>query len=150
MTRPVLLETSARGRRQVLALGALALLLGCQTSLPTAPSELTTGVVVYEHADYQGASAHVTSDIRNLEDVKGPCVKVEGSGETSSTTNLWGDCISSIRLAPGWRATLYRDDGFDGDRLDVTQDLPNLERVAGSCSKGGFNDCVSSIRLIRP
>ena len=137
-----------RARRQLLFLTGLALFAGCETTLPTAPAELTSGIVIYEHVNYMGAAAHVTDDIRNLEDVWGPCVK--SGSDPGSTKNVWGDCISSIRVAPGWRATIYRDDGYDGDRLNVTQDLPNLQLVPGDCSKGGFNDCVSSIRVIRP
>lgn len=135
-----------RKHRQAFVLAGLTLFAGCEKSLPTAPAELTSGIVIYEHSNYMGASAHVTEDIKNLEDVQGPCIKSESNG----TRNVWGDCISSIRVAPGWRATIYRDDGYDGDRLDVTQDVPNLQLVSGDCSKGGFNDCVSSIRVIRP
>jgi hypothetical protein len=114
-------------------------------SLPTAPSELTTGIVIYEHADFTGESALITEDVKNLEDFKGPCIK----GSDDSEEESWTDCISSIRVAPGWRATLYRDDGFQSDSLLVTMDTANLARVAGRCPKGGFNDCVSSIRLRR-
>jgi len=139
--------------RQAFVLAGVTLFAGCQGSLPTAPAELTSGIVIFEDSNYMGASAHVTEDIKNLEDFKGPCIKTETSGGTptvSSTKEVWGDCISSIRVAPGWRATVYRDDGYDGDRLDVTGDIPNLQLVSGDCSKGGFNDCISSIRLIRP
>jgi hypothetical protein len=52
--------------RQALAIGALVLLLGCQESLPLVPSELTTGIVVYEHSNYLGDSAHITADIKHL------------------------------------------------------------------------------------
>ena len=136
--------------RQAFVLAGLTLLASCQKSLPTAPAELTSGIIIFEHANYLGESAHVTEDLKNLEDVKGPCAKTETSGNVSTTTYLWGDCISSVKVAPGWRATLYRDDGYSGDRFDVTGDVPNLQLVSGDCSKGGFNDCVSSIRLIRP
>ncbi|MEO5898457.1 MAG: hypothetical protein ABIS06_22430 [Vicinamibacterales bacterium] len=136
--------------RQALVLVSVTLFVGCQKSLPTAPGELASGIVIFEHANYLGASAHVTDDIKNLEDVKGPCIKLESAGSTTTSKDVWGDCISSIRVAPGWRATIYRDDGYSGDRLDVTADVPNLQLVAGDCSKGGFNDCISSIRLIRP
>ena len=138
--------------RQAFVLASVALFAGCQSSLPTAPAELTSGIVIFEHSNYMGASAHVTEDLKNLEDFKGPCIKTDSSGPpgTSTSKEVWGDCISSIRVAPGWRATVYRDDGYDGDRLDVTSDIPNLQLVSGDCSKGGFNDCISSIRLIRP
>jgi predicted small secreted protein len=42
----------------------LAALSGCGMTLPGAPSDLTTGIVVYEHANYLGQSAHITKDIR--------------------------------------------------------------------------------------
>jgi hypothetical protein len=133
------------------SIAALLLVLGCQKSLPTAPSELTGGVVVYEHADYLGKSAHITEDTKDLKDFKGPCVEFESDGAGSGTTkDVWNDCISSIRVAPGWRAVLYRDDDFDGDQLQLTEDTPNLQRAGGDCSKGGFNDCATSIRLFRP
>jgi hypothetical protein len=140
-----------RKLRQAFVLAALTLFAGCQKSLPTTPADLSSGIVIFEHANYMGASAHVTEDVKNLEDVKGPCIKTESSGTgATSSKDVWGDCISSIRVASGWRATIYRDDGYSGDRLDVTADVPNLQLVSGDCSKGGFNDCVSSIRLIRP
>jgi hypothetical protein len=127
-------------------------LLACQKSLPTAPSELTTGITIYQHADYLGESAHVTQDIKDLKDFKGPCERIGYSGVVGSPVDShdeWDDCISSIRVSPGWRATVYRDDDFDGDRLEVTGDIPNLQLVSGKCDKGGFNDCVTSIRVFR-
>ena len=127
-------------------------MLACQKSLPTAPSELTTGITIYQHADYLGESAHVTQDITDLKDFKGPCERFVGSSIPGGgdTNHEWDDCISSVRVSPGWRATLYRDDEFDGDRLEVNGDIPSLQIVSGRCDKGGFNDCVSSIRVFRP
>jgi hypothetical protein len=95
-------------------------------------------------------SAHVTQDIKDLKDFKGPCERIEYSGVPGSpveTHHEWDDCISSVRVSPGWRATLYRDDEFHGDRLEVTSDTPSLQLVPGKCDKGGFNDCVTSIRV---
>ena len=136
----------------VAIVGFVLPLLACQKSLPTAPSELKTGITIYQHADYLGESAHVTADIKDLKDFKGPCERfvsstIPGGAETHYE---WDDCISSVRVSPGWRATLYRDDEFDGDRLEVTCDIPNLQLVPGKCDKGGFNDCVTSIRVFRP
>jgi hypothetical protein len=138
--------------RQLVAIGCVVLpLMGCQKSLPTAPSDLMTGITVYEHANYLGQSAHITQDIRDLKDFKGPCVEVDSTATGSSQTkDVWNDCISSIRVARGWRATLYRDDDFKDDRLDVMEDIPNLQLAAGDCSKGGFNDCATSIRVFAP
>ena len=129
---------------------AVLLAVACQKSLPGAPSELTTGITVYEHANFAGASAHIEADVNNLEDFKGPCEHTTYSGDgTSQTERNWGDCISSIRVAPGWRATIYRDDSFKGQSVETTADLPNLQLVAGSCDKDGLNDCISSIRVRR-
>jgi hypothetical protein len=56
------------------------------------------------------------------------------------------DCISSVRVTPGWRATLYRDDDFTGDHLDI-----NLQLVAGRCDHQGiqrlhnFNPAISTL-----
>lgn len=107
--------------------------------------------MIYEHANYEGESAQVTDDIRDLKDYKGPCVNSYDSTPYGSTVQRdWNDCISSIRLAPGWRATLYRDDDFDGDQLDLTADVPNLQLTPGDCSHDGFNDCSTSIRVFGP
>ena len=49
-----------------MALPMLVCLTGCRKSLPTAPSELSTGIVVYEHMTFEGESAHITRDISDL------------------------------------------------------------------------------------
>lgn len=121
----------------------LAVLAGCEMTLPVAPSELTTGIVVYEHANYLGQSAHITTDIRDLRSIdRGPCQQEESSD--------WSDCISSVRVAPGVRATLYRDPSFRGESLEISSDIPNLQLEKGSCPHEGLNDCVTSIRIMRP
>ena len=81
--------------------------IGCEKSLPTAPSELTTGVTLYEHANFEGESAHLTSDVRDLKDFKGPCAHQSTDSSGSSTTYDWDDCASSLRVAPGWRAQIF-------------------------------------------
>ena len=69
---------------------------------------------------------------------------------TQHKDTAWGgDCISSIRVAAGWHATIYKDDSFRGQSVETTSDLPNLQVVAGSCHDDGLNDCVSSIRVRR-
>ncbi|HET9371336.1 MAG TPA: hypothetical protein VFO19_13850 [Vicinamibacterales bacterium] len=124
-----------------------ALTYGCDdNTLPTAPTDLTEGVVIYEHANFMGRSAHLTSDVRNLRDFDGPCAH----GDGDDVAEVWDDCASSIRVAPGWRAILYVDDDFDGQQLTVTTDVENLVFSPGTCDKGGFNDCTTSIRVTRP
>jgi hypothetical protein len=91
----------------------------------------------------------VVRDIKNLKDFKGPCLKFESGGGAPvppSTTDSWADCITSVRVSSGWRATFYGDEDFKGMRLEVTADLPNLRFVPG----GDFNDGVSSIRILPP
>ena len=126
---------------------AQVLALGCQESLPTAPSTLETGITVYEHADFLGKSAHITSDISDLRDFDGPCEHTSADQYGVSTSHDWNDCISSVRVAPGWRATIYKDTGYRDDSLEMTGDVPNLQAVLGDCPKGGLNDCVSSVRV---
>jgi hypothetical protein len=125
------------------AVAILTVLPGCELTLPSAPSDLTTGIVVYEHANYLGQSAHITEDIDDLKEIdRGPCETEDGSD--------WNDCISSVRVAPGARATLYREPNFKGESLEVSADIANLQLVEGSCSHDGLNDCVTSIRIGRP
>jgi hypothetical protein len=59
----------------------------------------------------------------------------------------WNDCVSSVKVAPGWRATLYRGTNFDDDALEIDGDVPNLQLVNHDCPKDGLNDCVSSVRV---
>jgi hypothetical protein len=129
-----------RSRRPTLALLGALLLAACQQSLPTAPSELTSGIVVYEHVDYRGKSAHVTHNLADLEQTDGPCV-IAGSSDAAQS---WDDCISSVRVAPGWRAALYGDTDYRGLQLEATGDLPDLTHVPDGRD---LNDGVSSIRI---
>jgi Peptidase inhibitor family I36 len=127
---------------------ALALILGdaCRDKLPAAPSELTEGIVIYQDANFLGKAAYVTSDIRNLKDVDGPCTQSDGDTDTHS----WDDCVSSVRVAPGWRATLYEDPNFKGWAADVGEEnAANYQLVRGPCTRDTFNDCASSIRVFR-
>ena len=138
--------------RQALLVALLALGAGtaaCQQNrLPTGPSDLASGIVVYEDANYLGASAHITDDIRDLSDVRGPCEHYNAdAGGGGRYYNDWNDCISSVRVAPGWRATLYRDDSYRDDSLAITKDVANLQLVNHDCPHDGLNDCVTSIRV---
>ena len=130
---------------------ALLLFDGCRDKLPVAPSELTTGIVIYQHANFLGESAHVAADISNLDDVRGPCVRTESDSEgNTSSKDSWDDCASSVRVAPGWRATLYEDPNYKGWAADVGEEnVTNFQLVRGPCSRDTFNDCASSVRVFR-
>lgn len=127
-----------------MAIALASLAPGCSPDeLPMAPSSLTAGIILYEHANYLGNSAHLTADIPDLRDFRGPCLH----GEDASSRD-WNDCVSSVRVAPGWRAILYRDPDYDDDALEITEDVSNLQLVREhDCSHGGLNDCVSSVRV---
>jgi hypothetical protein len=117
---------------------------GCTpTELPMAPTALTTGVILYEHANFLGNSAHLTADVPDLRNYRGPCIK----GDDASSRD-WNDCVSSVRVAPGWRATLYRGPNYRDDVLEIAEDVANLAVIKGhDCDRGGLNDCVSAVRV---
>jgi hypothetical protein len=131
-----------------------ACVTACQKDLPAGPSPENeqafgiAGVIVYEDATYGGESAVITRDISDLPDFKGPCSSY--SAATQTVVSSWNDCISSVRVAPGWRATLYRDDGYRDDSLEVDADVPDLRRIPHDCPKGGLNDCLTSVRVRGP
>ena len=126
---------------------AAALTVGCTSllELPVAPSDLLIGVVVYEHADFSGTSAFIDGDVPDLSKFRGPCAHDDGEG---STFYDWNDCMSSVRVAPGWTATLYRGANYKDDSVEVNGDARNLQDFRQhDCPKKGLNDCVSSIRV---
>ena len=140
--------------RVIFVVAATVLASVCQKSLPTGPSKLAEGLIVYEHDQFRGQTAHITSDIPDLEVFDGPCVKQEtitlpNGATTQSRRFSWDNCISSVSVAAGWRAILYADDDYRGGRIEVNADLSDLKSVAGSCEQG-LNDCISSIRVFRP
>jgi hypothetical protein len=96
-------------------------------------------------------SALVDKDISNLDDYKGPCVSSTSTAPngTSDEKRSWKNCVSSIRIASGWKATLYVDTNFHGKSVEISSDASNLQLVPGDCDHGGFNDCIESIRVSR-
>jgi len=121
-------------------------LLGAACTEPLAtlgPTPAGEGITIYIHAGFTGPSQAVNRDVPDLSKVEGPCTHgAEGEKPT------WSDCMSSVRVEAGWSATLYRDDGFRGASVTLTADSTNLAMLPGECD-GGFNDCVSSIRVSR-
>ena len=109
---------------------------GCSPTGPTGPSE---GVTIYQHPNYGGAARRLATDVRDLDDVSGPC----------SDQSWWDDCISSIQVPPGWSAIIYEDPDYRGGSLTVTSDIPDLDRVMGPCGDD-WENCISSIRVVRP
>jgi hypothetical protein len=107
------------------------------------PTPADEGIVIFLHADFLGASQALNVDVQDLTRVQGPCSS-GAEGEIPS----WGKCVSSVRVLPGWSATLYRDEDFKGRSITLTADTPKLQNLPGPCD-GSFNDCVTSIRVTR-
>jgi hypothetical protein len=121
------------------------LLAGCEGSdlVTLGPTPPDQGIIIYIHADFVGSSQAVDVDVRDLTRAQGPC----SSGQEGEVPS-WGECVSSVRVLPGWSATLYRDEDFKGRSVTVTSDTPDLRNLPGPCD-GGFNDCITSIRVTR-
>jgi hypothetical protein len=132
-----------RSGLRFLTVGVIALAMAACGAHPLGPTPVDEGIVVYVHSGFRGSSQQIGIDVPDLGKVEGPCQIDENGGGGS-----WNDCISSIRVLPGWRATIYGDKNFRGALLDVTEDVADLEAIRGDCS-GSYNDCVSSIRVIR-
>ena len=124
----------------VIALAAAA----CGGSIRTlGPTPAGEGIVIYMHADFAGPAQAVNVDVADLGRVEGSC-----SSGSEGETPTWADCVSSVKVMPGWTATLYRNPNYKGESVSVTADTPNLQTLRGPC-KDSFNDCVSSIRVTR-
>ena len=108
------------------------------------PTPFDEGIIFYINAGFSGSSQQINADVEDLGDVEGPCGVVSDDSEPT-----WDDCISSVRVMPGWAATLFEDDEFRGERIEVTADTPDLRTRRGPCDDDSYNDCVSSIRVYR-
>jgi hypothetical protein len=124
------------------ALAFVFLLSACGGPQPLGPTPLDEGVIIFMNAGFRGTSQQVGTDVADLTRVEGPCAL------SDSGTGTWNDCMSSIRLLPGWGARLYGDKNFQGAVLEVSDDIPDLARISGDCS-GSYDDCISSIRVFR-
>src|SRR5687767_13662145 len=116
----------------VVALVAAGCGSGFQTLGPTPAGE---GIVIYMHADFAGPSQRINVDVADVGIVEG---SRSSGGEGEAPT--WAHCVSSVKVLPGWSATLYRDKNYRGESVSVTSDTPNLKTLRGPC-KDTFNDC---------
>jgi len=133
-------------RAVIRTLGACVLSLlipACGGVEPLGPTPVDQGVLVFMHSGFRGTSQQVGADVTDLTRIEGPCNIGDEGG-----TGTWNDCISSIRVLPGYYARLYGDRNFRGAVLEVTQDVVDLDALQGDCS-GSFDDCVSSIRVFK-
>lgn len=109
------------------------------------PMEPTGGIVVYVDDNFRGDSKTFSEDVQDLEREMGGC---GGSSYPNYESPDWGDCISSVRVLPGWQVTVYEDDRYRGQSVTFTADVANLEQVVGP-NEGHFGDCISSLRISR-
>jgi hypothetical protein len=117
---------------------------GCGSGMSTlGPTPSDQGIVIYMHAGFAGPAQALNVDVPDLGNVEGSCSS-GAEGEVPS----WAHCISSVKVLPGWTATLYRDAKYKGASVTFTADAPNLRDLSGPCDHT-FNDCVSSIRVAR-
>ena len=121
---------------------AAILLPACSGPEPIGPTPVDQGVIIFIHSGFRGPSQQLGTDITDLTTVEGPC------GNSEEGTPTWNDCISSVRVLPGWGATLYGDRNFHGATIQLTEDVADLALKTGSCS-GSYDDCISSIRVYR-
>jgi hypothetical protein len=127
---------------RALAVMTVALLLpACGSYEPLGPTPADQGVVIFMHSGFRGVAQQLAGDVGDLGKVQGPC----GASE-SEESRTWNDCVSSVRVLPGWRATLYGDRNFRGATIDITEDVADLGALRGDCS-GNLDDCISSIRV---
>jgi len=131
----------------LITMGVLAafVLAACASDMVSlGPTPAGEGIVIFLHADFSGPSQSLNVDVPDLSRVEGAC----SSGQEGETPS-WSDCISSVKVMPGWTATLYRDKDYKGASVVVNADTPSLRDLRGPCDKDSFNDCVSSIRVKR-
>ena len=69
------------------------------------PAPVDQGIIIYIHSEFRGTSQVLAADVSNLGRVEGPCAKED----EETVTLTWDDCVSSIKVMPGWGVTLYRD-----------------------------------------
>jgi peptidase inhibitor family I36 len=129
--------------RILFAAAVVFFISACGSRDPLGPAPLDQGIIVYMHSGFRGTSQQVAFDVTDLGSIQGPC----GDSESESD-RTWNDCISSVRVLPGWAATLYGDKNFRGASVEVTEDLTDLKARPGSCS-GSYDDCISSIKVHR-
>jgi len=77
-------------------------------------------VIVYQDADYQGASQELS----------------EGSYDIDSL-EFGNDQLSSLKVPPGFKVTLYEHANFEGRSISFTEDTPWVG--------DDFNDITSGI-----
>ena len=117
---------------------------------PTAPAPIR-GVTIYQHPNFGGDhyAFNSATSFPNFSFLVGPC----GSGGdpfspvfSPVSRNTWHRCVSSVKVAEGWSATVFERDDFAGQELSITSDIRDLDDIPGPCG-GDWDDCIASIRV---
>jgi hypothetical protein len=128
---------------RVLCATAVAFLIpACGGVEPLGPTPIDEGIILFMNSGFRGTSQQVGTDVPDLTRVEGPC------SPNDNGNGSWNDCVSSIRVLPGWSARIYGDKNYRGAVLEVTGDIADLAALKGDCS-GSYDDCVSSVRVVK-
>jgi hypothetical protein len=73
---------------------------------------------------------------------------IEGEPEAEIVTRGVGHSKSKLRQEVQIWSQRDCDDNFRGQSISASQDVPNLQLVAGTCDHDGLNDCITSVRVI--
>jgi Peptidase inhibitor family I36 len=97
---------------------------------PPSPQYIQQGVCVYEKANYQGRS-QCWSSAMNLPDL----------GRSN-----WSDRIRSVRVYGSARVIAYRDINYQGERVIIDRDTPDLNRLPMRAA-GDWDRQISSLQI---
>lgn len=139
------------------ALLALMVLAGCGSSEPTGPGPAPMeGVTVFARIHYEGPRRTFLHDVTDFKLVyDDPQPDEDECADKIFGQEAWTDCISSIRVAPGWQVIVFVDDTFRGDSLIVTSDIPDLEQIPRPAPEHRpelsltWDETISSMRVMR-
>ena len=94
------------------------------TAAAVAAAAAASPVCFYEHVNYGGASFCASAD-------------------SNWVGGAWNDRVSSVKVAAGYKVTLYWDINYGGKTLVLSGDTANLVTL-------GFNDQASSFKITAP
>ena len=94
------------------------------TAAAVATAAAASPMCFYEHVNYQGASFCASAD-------------------SNWVGGAWNDRVSSVKVAAGYKVTLFQDINYGGKTLVLTGDNANLVPL-------GFNDPASSFKITAP
>jgi len=118
-----------------IVLGAVLLMVACSQQSQEAPMHTSTsGLATVSATQSAMAASELASVLFADADFQGS--KQELSVGTYNTGQLFvNDQLTSLRVAPGFRVTLYANKDFGGASRIYTQDCPNVGSDFNECRK---------------